>query len=672
MKIKRKSKYLLVGGAIIGALAIIAGSTAAVTIHSNNKLVAKSPTTNSTNTNASNPSKSSGTTKNSSVNSPFPSNPNPGKTNNGGGTNQNNSNNGSDQNGANKQDKNAKDAPGNTQGKGSQSKNSNSNPDKTPLNKDGSGGHETIGKTSSGSTKNSTNPDKTSGTASKSAGGATGSEGNNGSKPVNPTDSNSLNYDLDINQNQASLSNVNTVNYLTNSFSLTNIKENGKSINVNNSSGTLTYTIIDLTNNKILTTKTLVLSTSSPANWTNFSYNFAPAITTSSQLFSISISLSISNATSKKPLIENTTYNFKIINPLQLSTSYSENGSLEQLFEKQMLSWVGNSSSTEWYNFINQWYYWYRLDNVTAAYFDDVKVYFSQMPANDNYGSNEFLTIQATSTKPISMWWITTTWQSIQNVDGNPLSSSYGAAATWITPIAAGHIFTWTLPFELAQLTYSNGNLQLPLLPTSFWVNDYQPASQTWTQGKPEPFGLSIGTLSNPTAVSNDAQFNNFPNNYENEAVFPTQNGVLGMAYDDPTSWGIGNNYTWYDPSEFSFSCPLNASETFSNSLNISSSELINFKNTATYSGQTVSSPTFSGTYTYSIINKTAGIDYSNNGSLSGNNLTFNYYFDKLGEYEITITYILNNVLGNQTITNTQTYYVNYHYPTSASTSSSD
>ena len=95
----------------------------------------------------------------------------------------------------------------------------------------------------------------------------------------------------------------------------------------------------------------------------------------------------------------------------------------------------------------------------------------------------------------------------------------------------------------------------------------------------------------------------------------------------------------------------------------------LNFNNTATYSGQTVSSPTFSGTYTYSIINKTAGIDYSNNGSLSANDLTFNYYFDKLGEYEITITYILNNVLGNETITNTQTYYVNYQTSTSASSS---
>ena len=640
MKIKRRSKYLLVGGAIIGALAIIAGSTAAVTIHSNNKLVAKSATTNSTNTNASNHSKSTGTTKNSSANSPSPSTPDAGKTNNGGGTNQNNSNNGSDQNGANKQNKNAKDAPGNTQGNGGQSKKSNSNPDKIPLNKDGSG---STGSSNSGS---------------KSSNGNNG----NGPGPVNPTDSNSLNYDLDINQNQASLSNVNAVNYLTNSFSLTNIKENGKSINVNNSSGTLTYTIIDLTNNKILTTKTLVLSTSSPTNWTNFSYNFAPAITTSSQLFSISVSLSISNATSKKPLIENTTYNFKIINPLQFSTSYSENGSLEQLFEKQMLSWVGSSSSTEWYDFINQWYFWYALNDVNASYFDDCKVYFAQMPTNDNLGANEFLTIQAISTKPISV-----KWYSGQNNTSNALD--WGSIDNNITPIAVGSVFTWTLPYELAQLTYTNGELNLPMLNTQLWMNAWmrQSVDNRPTPSIPEPFGLSIGTLSNPTAISNDVQFNDLPS-LINVAPMPTQNGIIGGLF------GVsGYGTTWDAPSTFSYSYPLDSTQSFNNSsnetLNIISPESINFNNTATYSGQTVSSPTFSGTYTYSIINKTADIDYSNNGTLSGNNLTFNYYFDKLGEYEITITYILNNVLGNETITNTQTYYVNYQTSTSASSS---
>ena len=671
MKIKRRSKYLLVGGAIIGALAIIAGSTAAVTIHSNNKLVEKSATTNSTKPNGSNPIKSTGTTKNSSANSTSPNSPDAGKTNSGGSANQNNpsnssknnnpnnSNNGAEQNGANKQKKNAKDAPENTQGNGGQSagdqgKNSNSNPDKTPLNKDSGGGHETSGKTSTGSTKNNTTPGKT-----NSGGGVVPAP-----VPVpSPTDYNSLNYDLDINQNQANLSNVNTVNYLTNSFSLTNIKENGKSININNSSGTLTYTIVDLINNKILTTKTLVLSTSSSANWTNFSYNFAPAITTSSQLFSISVSLSISNATSKKPLIENTTYNFKIINPLQLSTSYSENGSLEQLFEKQMLSWVGNSSSTEWYDFINQWYFWYALNDVNASYFDDCKVYFSQMPTNDNLGTNEFLTIQAISTKPISVKWYTG-----NNNTSNVLD--WGSIDNKITPIAVGSIFTWTLPYELAQLTYTNGELNLPMLNTQLWMNAWmrQSVDNRPTPSIPEPFGLSIGTLSNPTAISNDVQFNDLPGEI-NVAPMPTQNGIIGGLF------GVsGYGTSWDAPSTFSYTYPLDSTQSFNNSsnetLNITSPELINFNNTATYSGQTVFSPTFSGTYTYSIINKTADIDYSNNGSLSGNNLTFNYYFDKLGEYEITITYILNNVLGNQTITNTQTYYVNYQ--TSTSTSSSD
>ena len=52
MKINKKSKYLLAGGAIIGAIAIIAGSTAAVAVHSNNKLVAASTNTDTNNQNS--------------------------------------------------------------------------------------------------------------------------------------------------------------------------------------------------------------------------------------------------------------------------------------------------------------------------------------------------------------------------------------------------------------------------------------------------------------------------------------------------------------------------------------------------------------------------------------------------------------------------------------------
>ena len=83
MKINKKSKYLLAGGAIIGAIAIIAGSTAAVAVHSNNKLVAAATNSNSkstqtTSNNATNGSKTNSNNKNtdqnhssSSTNSPL-------------------------------------------------------------------------------------------------------------------------------------------------------------------------------------------------------------------------------------------------------------------------------------------------------------------------------------------------------------------------------------------------------------------------------------------------------------------------------------------------------------------------------------------------------------------------------------------------------------------------
>ena len=199
MKFNKKAKYLLVGFSIIGALAIIAGSTAAVTIHSNNKLVAKSATTNSTNTNASNPSKSSGTTKNSSANSPAPSTPDASKTNSA----------------------------------GDQGKNSNSNPDKTPLNKDSSAGHETSGKTSSGSTKNSTSPDKTGSNGPGVPGGPgpvqtnpNGEKSSDGSNALNPNDiydNNQIIKNLDSLLNLyikvSGFSNTNANNALNNSSS---------------------------------------------------------------------------------------------------------------------------------------------------------------------------------------------------------------------------------------------------------------------------------------------------------------------------------------------------------------------------------------------------------------------------------------------------------------------
>ncbi|MBO6041768.1 hypothetical protein J6P52_01130 [bacterium] len=50
------------------------------------------------------------------------------------------------------------------------------------------------------------------------------------------------------------------------------------------------------------------------------------------------------------------------------------------------------------------------------------------------------------------------------------------------------------------------------------------------TPSIPEPFGLSIGTLSNPTAISNDVQFNDLPGEI-NVAPMPTQNGIIGGLF---------------------------------------------------------------------------------------------------------------------------------------------
>ena len=175
------------------------------------------------------------------------------------------------------------------------------------------------------------------------------------------------------------------------------------------------------------------------------------------------------------------------------------------------------------------------------------------MPINDNLGANEFLTIQATSTKPISV-----KWYNKVPVSTNPLAPDFGIIDKNISPIPIGSVFTWTLPYELAQLTCTNGKLILPMLNTSFWLNS---TMRQYVCGKdcrncisiPVPFGLSIGTLSNPTAISNDIQFNNLPGNICCPPM-PTQDGIIGGMFGT-------FNYTtsWIAPSEFSYTYSQNS-----------------------------------------------------------------------------------------------------------------
>ncbi|MBR4486394.1 hypothetical protein IKS57_03430, partial [bacterium] len=82
-------------------------------------------------------------------------------------------------------------------------------------------------------------------------------------QPSKIKDSNPLNFDLDINSNQVSSQTPTTLYYFTNSFSLTNIMINDEAI-TSNSTGTLTYTILNSNTSSLIATKTINLLSSHP------------------------------------------------------------------------------------------------------------------------------------------------------------------------------------------------------------------------------------------------------------------------------------------------------------------------------------------------------------------------------------------------------------------------
>lgn len=446
-----------------------------------------------------------------------------------------------------------------------------------------------------------------------------------------------LSYSLRINNEQTlSSSNTTKINTLTNTFSLSNIKDIAGIVNQINSTGILTYAITDLNNNACLITKSITLSLSSPSNWTNFNYNFANCITTSNTTFLMKVSLLINNVNNTK-LINTSTYKFNIANPLHISTLYNESGNLEQWFcQQQLNTWVGHYNNSVWNKFVSQGYFWYQI-NGSPTDFDDCKVYFAKMPSDDNFGTQQFLTIQATSIEPISVLLWSATSGYIP--DNNAL-------------IAKGSVFTWTLPYELSQLIFSNGNIQLPILNNSLWINDNMNSSNYGLPCLATPFGLSIGTESNPTAISGDSTFDGIQDGYSE-----TMNGVIAGQY----GW---DGYTkQYDaPAEFSYKyTALNPSTAFNinHTLNISNNEIITFA--STYSLNPISSLlNYSINYKYCIFNENNKVNYSYSNNLKDNDdITFDYYFNLPGLYKITITFNLNN-FNNNTLMNTETYYVNY------------
>ncbi|MBR4486862.1 hypothetical protein IKS57_06055, partial [bacterium] len=82
--------------------------------------------------------------------------------------------------------------------------------------------------------------------------------------PPRPHHLNDLNYDLNINDNEVSpSSNIINLNYLTNSFSLSNIEYSNHLVDVTNGNCSLTYVITNLSDNKVLTTKNITSTSNS-------------------------------------------------------------------------------------------------------------------------------------------------------------------------------------------------------------------------------------------------------------------------------------------------------------------------------------------------------------------------------------------------------------------------
>ncbi|MBQ5500972.1 MAG: hypothetical protein IIT81_02020, partial [Mycoplasmataceae bacterium] len=432
---------------------------------------------------------------------------------------------------------------------------------------------------------------------------------------VSPTELSDLNYNIDVNNQTINPSNTYNTNQ-TNSnytFSLSNIKDIAGNINNTNATGTLTWSITSVDDSKIIETKTFNLTNSSEQNWTDFTYNFSNYGT-----YIIEAKLAINNISSQ--LTKTTNFNFQI-NVVNFTTSYSTKNYATIWLDSQLNSWIGQQNNTTWNNFVNQYTLGYQL-NASGTDFDNCVAYFQQMPANDSTGGYEFLTIQAISNKPITV----NTW----NGSSFELDSK-------INTIPAGSLFTWTLPYELNSLTVSNNQISIAMYPYSNWLNTY-----SGTETIATPFGLSIGTISNPTAISNDGQYTQ------------ATNGVIGIEY----------GYSYGSPYEAPSSLTANLTST-----NIAYSDLSNSNNTITISNKQAitfksiidTNNTYSGSISFNVSdenNKNIGMYEYNNITNKSTNPWYTYFFYAPGKYEITFEYTINEPVSETIV---QTYYVIYN-----------
>lgn len=175
----------------------------------------------------------------------------------------------------------------------------------------------------------------------------------------------------------------------------------------------------------------------------------------------------------------------------------------------------GAQSQSTFNDFIQQNGAGYEV-HATSSDFDNYKVSFTATPSADvsELGSNEWLTITATATTTIDMYY----WQS---------SGGWGASGG--TTVASGNQFMWTLPYAASSITYSsvNGNMLLSMALNSNYGN-------TNNENLPVPFGLSVGTSSDPTSISKTWSYTS-----NTKGVLANNYGTSGESFTLPNPWVV-------------------------------------------------------------------------------------------------------------------------------------
>ena len=515
MKFNKKAKYLLVGFSIISALAIIAGSTAAVTIHSNQKSLTKSPTkassdnnnNNNSNSTKSNPSSNSGigkTNSNSSDNNNGSNTNGNGRTSGTNGSNSNNNNNNTNSN-----------SPSKTSGSDSNSSNSkNTNTTNGEPNKNGTGSK------SGNSTPNT---------------GSTGTKtGNSGSTQKNPKNTQPEPLPTNTGENEGI---VNILDSLLNNYiNVTNYDSMNTltAVQALNKPNALTYAIKQAILNQISQStfevdgnsyKTLEIVNNINVKLPNInSLNSNYSIQIQPVTLSYNgISLKTSNGDSTFTIIgfkqssyetymEDSILNWLNSDQNVLNTS---NSSFVDLIQQNLLISTNNSNTIEEYCISNNF-----ID------FTDFKVSFKQLPQVDaktlgNFANDYWLTISAMSSQPINFTNLSNTTSSSSNT------------------VSAGTIFTWTLPYALNTISLNSNQTELEMLLNSAY------SSTSTNETLLVPFGLSISITSQTNEwLSNKTiafDFTSKNNNYE----LPPTWSVEFNEYADALNlldYGILNN----------------------------------------------------------------------------------------------------------------------------------